>query len=221
MLDRRSLRFWLTQAAKIWLLALLGSIIMWGFVLLLSPRHKLDQLLTPAAFTYFLLLFNCFVTTIHANAGNCNTIPIVLSLGATRRATFIASGLAQLLPQLATLTVVLLIGLFPGQTLSLAAVLLLIALFTGWAALCGLVGLLGMRGGRWNTTARLFTGLSAGFFGATLSASITAPNVPLSASLADLPLTPGVAITIAAALTVAATATLTGYFIIRRTSVRF
>ncbi len=221
MLDRRSLRFWLTEAAKIWLLALLGSSVMWGIVLLLSPRHKLDQLLTPATFAYFLLLFNCFVTTIHANMGNCNTIPIVLSLGATRRATFAATQLAQLLPQLATLIVVLLLCLLPGRTLSPAAILMLIAIFTGWASLCGLIGLLGMRGGRWNTTARLFTTLSAGIFGATLSASITAPDVPLSALLTDFPLTLGVGITIAVALTVAAAAAIVGYFVIRRTPVRF
>lgn len=221
MLDRRDLRFWLGDTLKTWLGTLAGALGLWAACLVLAPERYTAFLLTPAALTFFLLIMSGLVTMINVSVGCRINIPLVIAFGATRRSTFAATRLTQLLPPLATLAAALLFGLLPGRALSPTAVLVVTAVMLGWTGVGDLLGMLGTRGGAWNTVAGLFVGISAGAFGGFISFNLTTGAEGLLNTLTGLRWTPAAIIVTAAALVLAAVCNLGARTVIRRMNVRF
>lgn len=221
MLDRRDLHYWVGDAVKTWLGTLVGALGLWAACLLLAPESYTAFLFTPSALAFFFLLMSGLVTMINVSVGCRINIPLVIAFGATRRSTFAATRLSQFLPPLATLAAVLLLSLLPGRTISPTSSLVVTAVMLGWAGLGDLIGMLGMRGGWWNTAAGLFVALSAGAFGGFISFNLTVGTEDLLNTLVDLTWTPAAIIVTAAAFTLAAGCNLGSRFVIHRMNVRF
>lgn len=221
MFDRRSLRYWLGDAAKTFRGTLLGCVALWAACLLLAPARDTARLLSPAAAALFLLMMNGLVTMINVTMGCRVGIPLALSFGATRRDTFAGTRLIQLLPSLATLILALALALLPGETLSPAGVVAVTAVLMAWAALGQVFGLLGTRSNAWNIAAGIFIGSTCGCFGGLISYNLTTGSAELLTTLSGLGWTPAVLIVTAVSLILAAAGNLAAYALIRRTQVRF
>lgn len=62
MFDRRSLRYWMNEAWRIWLRGTGAAVFLWGGGLLLAPERYQQFLLTPAMAAFMLVFMNGLVT---------------------------------------------------------------------------------------------------------------------------------------------------------------
>lgn len=148
-------------------------------------------------------------------------MPLALSFGETRRSLFAVTRLTRLLPMAATLLVVVLIGLLPGQIVSFAALFMLTMCFYAVTALGDLIGTLALQGGFWNGLFLAYIVVCCGCFGGTLSLTFSSGAEWLMILFSDLRWGAAVWITIAISAGVALAANVGAAICIRRVQVRF
>lgn len=221
MLDRRDLRFWGSEALRYWCVAAVGSLVLWGTLLLFLPAETRGTALDPAIYSLLLLAGTGLVSVIGVSGNVRYYLPLTLSFGTTRRSAWPASRLCYLLPIALTALLALAIGWLSGAGMSGEAIALLSALAVGWCGILDLCVMLSSGHRGWDTAAKIMTGISGGSIGAFLSFAFIGSPTGVLQELVSFDRSPALVWAVALSLAVAAVANVLSALAVRRMSVRF
>lgn len=221
MLDRRDLRFWGSEALRYWCVAAVGSLVLWGTLLLFLPAETRGTALDPAIYSLLLLAGTGLVSVIGV-AGNVRYyLPLTVSFGTTRRSAWLATRLCLLLPIALTALLALGVSLLTDGGMTGASIVLLAALGIGWCSVLDLCVMLAMGRRGWDTAAKFLCGISGGSLGGFFSFTFIDSSTGVLQALAGFGRSTVLVWVVTISLAVAAGANVGSALAARRMTVRF